>query len=255
MPPPRQQSFTQEHLFDGDTSIDNHKPAGDYLHESSLMSSNHIQPRSQQQFYPTDDSWMWTIHAFVHYKNEKKMVPLIFVLISSRTQKDLLGWTRAYRNRSDTDIDVSAPPTKMAKFQLPLQIQDRVSMILKTRNEEGRTQYFYCGNGCPKDIIHSNIIRALCLPDHEKFRPIEPIPPEYKWATLERTYMFVLARLSGYGYITESALKETEEICAHKLSTFLEPSIIFSSRLTTISTAATSFKNISDAKEDKNSRF
>jgi hypothetical protein len=34
---------------------------------------------------------MWTIHAFVHYKNEKKMVPLIFVLISSRTQKDLLG--------------------------------------------------------------------------------------------------------------------------------------------------------------------
>jgi hypothetical protein len=58
MPPPRQQSFTQEHLFDGDTSIDNHTPAGDYLHESSLMSSNHIQPRSQQQFYPTDDSWV-----------------------------------------------------------------------------------------------------------------------------------------------------------------------------------------------------
>jgi hypothetical protein len=29
--------------------------------------------------------------------------------------------------------------------------------------------------------------------------------------------MFVLVRLSGYGYITESALKETEEISAHKL--------------------------------------
>jgi hypothetical protein len=33
---------------------------------------------------------MWTIHAFVRYKNEKKMVFLIFAIISSRTQKDLL---------------------------------------------------------------------------------------------------------------------------------------------------------------------
>lgn len=33
---------------------------------------------------------MWTIHAFIRYGNEKKMVPLCFVLMSSRTQKDYI---------------------------------------------------------------------------------------------------------------------------------------------------------------------
>jgi hypothetical protein len=33
---------------------------------------------------------MWTIHAFIRYGNEKKMVPLCFVLMSIRTQKDYI---------------------------------------------------------------------------------------------------------------------------------------------------------------------
>ena len=33
---------------------------------------------------------MWTIHAFIRFGNEKKMVPLCFVLMSSRTQKDYI---------------------------------------------------------------------------------------------------------------------------------------------------------------------
>ncbi|XP_059352904.1 uncharacterized protein LOC130697281 [Daphnia carinata] len=33
---------------------------------------------------------MSTIHAFIRYGNEKKMVPLCFVLMSSRTQKDYI---------------------------------------------------------------------------------------------------------------------------------------------------------------------
>jgi hypothetical protein len=33
---------------------------------------------------------MWTIHASVKYHNKKKMVPLMFVLMSSRMQKDYL---------------------------------------------------------------------------------------------------------------------------------------------------------------------
>jgi hypothetical protein len=50
MPPPRQQSFTQEHVSNGE-------PARSYHRENSLMPSYHAPPRSQQQFYPTADSW------------------------------------------------------------------------------------------------------------------------------------------------------------------------------------------------------
>ena len=33
---------------------------------------------------------MWIIHAFVKYHNKKKIVPLMFVFMSSRKKKDYL---------------------------------------------------------------------------------------------------------------------------------------------------------------------
>lgn len=47
---------------------------------------------------------------------------------------------------------------------------------------------------------------------------MEPIPQEDQWNTLEKSFMFVLACLSGVGYIKESDLAETKEISAQKLS-------------------------------------
>jgi hypothetical protein len=84
-------------------------------------------------------------------------------------------------------------------------------------DEKGRPLSFYCGEGCPKDIIHKTDIRALQLSDIKKIHAVEPIPQEDQWNTLEKSFMFVLACLSGVGYIKESDLAETKEISAHKL--------------------------------------
>jgi hypothetical protein len=80
---------------------------------------------------------------------------------------------------------------------------------------DGMPLYFYCPSGCQRNLIHINIISALEMTDEEKFHCVNPVPPEEQWT--ERTYMFVLARLSSSGFITDAQMTCTEEFIASNL--------------------------------------
>jgi hypothetical protein len=81
-------------------------------------------------------------------------------------------------------------------------------------DELGRQKLFYCAGGCRKNFIHDNVKWALSLTDENKFHVVEPFPPEDQWEKHSRTFLFVLARLSGSGFIKECDLDDTEKFLA-----------------------------------------
>ncbi len=81
-------------------------------------------------------------------------------------------------------------------------------------DEEGLPLFFSCNPACQLNLIHTNILNALKLPQKEKLHLIKPLPPA---DCLKRTYMFVLARLSGNGFIKDSVLLATETFIANNL--------------------------------------
>jgi hypothetical protein len=79
----------------------------------------------------------------------------------------------------------------------------------------GLPLFYSCQAGCQRNVINKNIINALKLPSTEKFRLIKPLPPTEDCS--QRTYMFVLAGLSGNGFIKDSVLMKTETFIAANL--------------------------------------
>ena len=74
---------------------------------------------------------------------------------------------------------------------------------------DGKPLFYSCQAGCQRNVIHKNIINAhLKLPPKEKVRLIMPLPPTEDFS--QRTYMLVLARLSGNGLIKDDVLIKTE---------------------------------------------
>lgn len=45
-------------------------------------------------------------------------------------------------------------------------------------DEKGRPLFFYCGEGCSRDIIHKTDIRALQLYDIQLIHEVEPVLQE-----------------------------------------------------------------------------
>ncbi|EFX63516.1 hypothetical protein DAPPUDRAFT_335364 [Daphnia pulex] len=111
-------------------------------------------------------------------------------------------------------------------------------------DELGRPKLFYCAGGCRKNFIHDNVKWALSLTDENKFHVVEPFPPEDQWEKHSRTFLFVLARLSGSGFIKECDLDDTEKFLAPYIRSFLEPTMIIAARITAISTEMTAINNM-----------